>query len=92
MLYTHWRDETSELLGGCDTFKERYLQVYILVLLRFAKKSPTLSLEVDIDVGLPNIDVGHCRKNTEKLRNYLKHRNGRPLFIKFELKEIERSQ
>ena len=27
------------------------------MLLRFAKKSPTLLLEVDIDVGRPNIDV-----------------------------------
>ena len=28
-----------------------------LVLLRFAKKSPTSSPEIDIDVGRPNIDV-----------------------------------
>ena len=35
--------------------------IYI-VLLRFVEKSPTSSLEVDIDVGRPNIDVEHCRK------------------------------
>ena len=56
------------------------------------KTSPTSSLEVDIDVGRPNIDVEHCRKNTEKLRNYLEHRNGRPLVLKLETKYEERSQ
>ena len=63
-----------------------------LVLLRFAKKSPTSSQEVDVDVRRPDIDVEHCRKNTEKLRNYLEHRNGRPLFLKLETKYEERSQ
>ena len=48
----------------------------ILVLLRFAKKSPTSSPETDIDVGRPNIDVQHCQKKIAKLRNYLKYRNG----------------
>ena len=62
------------------------------MLLRFAKKSPTSSLEVDIDVGTPNIDVEHFRKNIENLRNYLEHRNGRPLFLKLETNDVERSE
>ena len=65
---------------------------HVLVLLRFAKKSPTSSLEVHIDVGRPNIDVEHCGKNTQQLRNYLEHRNGRPLFLKLETNYKERSQ
>ena len=24
MLYTHWRDETNDVLGGFSTFHERY--------------------------------------------------------------------
>ena len=62
------------------------------MLLRFAKKSPTSSLEVNIDVGRPNIDVEHFRKNTQKLRNYLEHRSGRPLVLKLETKYEERCQ
>ena len=54
---------------------------------RFAKKSPTSSPEVDIDVGRPNIDVVHCCKKIGYLRNYLRYRNGKPLFRKFEAKK-----
>ena len=61
------------------------------MLVRFAKKSPTSSPETDIDVGRPNIDVEHFRKNTQNLRNYLEHRNGRPLVLKLETKYEERS-
>ena len=64
----------------------------VIMLLRFTKKSSTSSPEVDIDVEWPNIDVEHCWKNREKLRNYLEHRNGRPLFLKLETKYEERSQ
>ena len=51
------QNECKSLENGSLSAEVNYAIEFKLVLLRFAKKSPTSSLEVDIDVGRPNIDV-----------------------------------